>query len=102
MSTFSNQDLIELLQAYGVATKIERGNRVFPVSDDANQVAEGLLRFAKDQGVTFRLNSEVTQICFEGKNIIGVQSTTGYYPANKVIITTEALAILKPIHRCRI
>ena len=30
---FTNRDIIQILEKQGVKTKIERGNRVFPVSD---------------------------------------------------------------------
>src|SRR5690554_2965419 len=37
---FSNKDLIGFLDAAGLKTKVERGQRIFPVSNDANEVAE--------------------------------------------------------------
>lgn len=86
--TFSNQDLIRLLFDYGLETKIERGNRVFPVSDNADHVAETLIKFAEEQGVRFRFNTKVTKVCVNNNCVIGVESSTGYYPADKVIITT--------------
>ena len=48
---FSNDDMINLLNSYGVETKIERGNRVFPVSDKAKTVVDALKAYAKDSGV---------------------------------------------------
>lgn len=48
---FSNNDMIELLARYGVETKIERGNRVFPVTDNAKTVVNALKAYAKDSGV---------------------------------------------------
>ncbi len=48
---FSNDDMIELLNRYGVETKIERGNRVFPVTDKAKTVVDALKAYAKDCGV---------------------------------------------------
>ena len=48
---FSNEDMINLLARYGVETKIERGNRVFPVSDKAKTVVDALKAYAKDSGV---------------------------------------------------
>ena len=48
---FSNDDMINLLTRYGVETKIERGNRVFPVSDKAKTVVDALKAYAKDSGV---------------------------------------------------
>ena len=40
--TFSNDDIIALLEDYGVKTKVERGGRVFPQSDDARDVVSAM------------------------------------------------------------
>ena len=48
---FSNQDMIDLMHRYGAETKIERGGRVFPVTDNAKTVVDALKRYAKDMGV---------------------------------------------------
>ena len=48
---FFNHDLIELLRTQGVETKTERGERVFPVSDRAWDVAEALISWARSKGV---------------------------------------------------
>src|SRR5690554_4025447 len=73
--TFSNQDLIRLLFDYGLETKIERGNRVFPVSDNADHVAETLIKFAEEQGVRFRFNTKVTKVCVNNNCVIGLESS---------------------------
>lgn len=88
LTIFSNQHLIRLLNDYRLETKIERGNRVFPVSDNANQVADTLIKFAEDQGVRFRFSTRVSKVCVNNDRVIGVESSTGYYQADKVIITT--------------
>lgn len=35
---FNNEDLLSLFHSWGLATKVERGGRVFPKSDDAQEV----------------------------------------------------------------
>lgn len=45
---FSNLDCIRFFEELGVKTKVERGQRVFPVSDDAHEVANALEGFAKN------------------------------------------------------
>ncbi len=47
---FSNWHIVELLQAQGVATTVERGQRVFPTSGRAADVANALERWARQQG----------------------------------------------------
>ena len=50
-SSFMPYDTMALLQDMGVETKIERGNRVFPVSDKAVDVVDALVKNAKQSGV---------------------------------------------------
>lgn len=49
-SSFMPYDTIALIEEMGVATKIERGNRVFPVSDKAVDVVDALVKNAKSGG----------------------------------------------------
>lgn len=59
---FSNQDVIDFFERIGVRTKIERGGRVFPVSDHSSDVIRGLEREFKRLDVEIRLNCAVKQI----------------------------------------
>lgn len=78
----TNQDLIGFFEEIGVRTKIERGDRVFPVSDHSSDVIRGLNRELNRLGVRIYLHSEVKRIetkdaCFDrlflsdGKEIKG-------------------------------
>ncbi len=60
--TFSNEDLIQLINSLGVETKVERGGRVFPVSDRAKDVADALYRYVKNSGVKLLLNAQLKEI----------------------------------------
>lgn len=60
--TFSNYDIINLLEKYGVKTKVERGNRVFPMSDKSSDVITALEKHLKDNNVTIRLNKSIKNI----------------------------------------
>lgn len=51
---FFNQDLLGFFNQLGVDTVVERGGRVFPVSNDANEIVLALTRWAKTSGVVFR------------------------------------------------
>lgn len=86
--TFTNHDLLQLLSQFGVATKVERGNRIFPVSDDADQIVECLIKNAKQNGVKFALNTHVEKVIVEDNQVIGVVTNHGKLTAKKVIITT--------------
>lgn len=56
---FNNQDMMELLERYGCPLKIERGGRVFPVSDRASDVTAALERALKAVSVKVCLRQEI-------------------------------------------
>ena len=69
-NNFNNQDILNILRAEGVETKIERGNRIFPVSDKADDVRKALIRAVKKLGVNIILNAKVKEILIkESKDI---------------------------------
>jgi predicted Rossmann fold flavoprotein len=55
-------DLMAFFEDLGVPLVEERGGRVFPASNDAHQVAEALVRSARDKGVVIRLHSRVVRL----------------------------------------
>lgn len=59
---YTNQDVIDFFERIGVATKIERGNRVFPVSDHSSDVIAGLTRELQQLGVEIHLHTGVKKI----------------------------------------
>lgn len=63
---FNNTDTIEFFNSIGLKTKVERGNRVFPLSDRSSDVI-GVLktRINRNSNIEVRLNSKVTDIIFE-------------------------------------
>ena len=89
-NNFTNKDIIELLEKEGVKTKVERGERVFPVSDKAQDVLDALLHILKKQNVQILTNSPVKRIIVDGeKNILGVELINGkVINAQKIILAT--------------
>lgn len=59
---YTNQDVIDFFERIGVATKLERGNRVFPVSDHSSDVIAGLTRELHQLGVEIHLHTSVKRI----------------------------------------
>ena len=59
---YTNQDVIEFFERIGVETKIERGSRVFPVSDHSSDVIAGLTRELHQLGVEIHLHTGVKKI----------------------------------------
>lgn len=60
-----NQRVIDFFEEHGLATKIERGNRVFPVSDHSSDVIATLSKVLREKGVTVQLHTEVKEIITE-------------------------------------
>jgi len=84
--SFTNCDIINLLSKLGVETKVERGGRVFPVSDSAKTVADALIKHAASLGVKFLKNTDIKEILVEDGNAVGVVDSVGNrYDADSVI-----------------
>lgn len=93
LRTFDNIALREFFKQYGVETKVERGGRVFPESDDAEKVVEALMNFIKSKGVEICEGVTVEEILVEDGHIIGVRVTgKTLYHAPVVIVCTGGLS----------
>ena len=62
---FTNLDIINLLESHGCRTKIERGGRVFPLSDHSSDVIKTLDRILGDTGVKVLLHTRVVSLILE-------------------------------------
>ncbi len=86
--TFTNEDAIKLFNSLGVETKEERGGRIFPVSDSAKDVAEALVRYARQNGVKFA-TEKITGVETKNNAVCGVVTSQGkHYEAESVIVAT--------------
>jgi len=83
---YTNQDVIDFFERLGVPTKIERGNRVFPVSDHSSDVIAGLTSELKKSGVNIHLNTQV-------KRIVGQEQFQSLELANGTIIEGDACIV---------
>ncbi len=70
-SRFSPADTMAFFEAQGVPLKVERGNRVFPVSDKAVDIVDALVGYAKAGGVQF-VTGRVTRLLLEEGVCTGV------------------------------
>lgn len=69
---FTAQQTIAFFHRLGLITKTERGGRVFPVSDDADDVVQALLRYCRKGGVQFHNGVAVKRIITGGGRVSGV------------------------------
>ncbi len=86
---FDNVRLRQFFADLGVDTKVERGGRVFPVSDDAQIVVKALERFIVQAGVKVRTSNTVEEIQVENGQIKGIRLASGEnLPTRAVIVCT--------------
>ena len=85
---FDTSDTVAFFNSLGVETKVERGNRVFPLSDKAMDVADALLNYARNSGVRIITESPVDELITENGEIKGVKSKGRKFFADAVIIAT--------------
>lgn len=91
--TFTSQDTMEFFEKLGVRLKIERGNRVFPVSDKSSDIIKALERYLKINKVDVILNKKVDDIIIENKVIKGVHTKDNkLYSCDNLIIATGGLS----------
>ena len=91
--SFTNQQVIDFFEELGVKTKIERGERVFPVSDHSSDVIAAFLRELKLLGVSVSLHTEVRELLCEQDKVCGVLLTNGKkMKADAVIVATGGIS----------
>lgn len=96
--TYTNENVIDDFEKYGVELKVERGNRVFPKSDKAIDVILGIEKMLSDVGVDINLNTRVKKLIVKGLEyksdnkeieVIGVELENGKKLfADAVIVAT--------------
>lgn len=88
LNKFSNQDTVNFFHRIGVPTKVERGDRVFPVSDRASDVVEALKEYLLKIGVKIKYETKVDELKISQGRVQGVKAGTIFFPADEVIIAT--------------
>ena len=83
INSFTPQNTIALIESMGVKTKIERGNRVFPLSDKASDITKALVKNAQKYGVIFQ-NVDVIDV-IKVENGFEIVSQNGNHYCDKVI-----------------
>lgn len=94
-SRFDTADTMDFFEEMGVPLKIERGNRVFPVSDKALDIVDALNKYITINGVT-RKQGRATELIIEAGKVAGCITEDGkkYYASN-VIVATGGLSYPK-------
>ncbi len=83
----------EFFRSLGLETKVERGNRVFPVSDRSQDVVKALETYIFQNGVKLHLNSTVSGLLIEAGAVKGIVLQNGKkISADAVIVCTGGLS----------
>lgn len=91
--TFSNDRMMELLEELGCPLKIERGNRVFPVSDHSSDVIGALERGLRRRKVKIHRKTKVKSLVICDGQIQGIRIESGdVISGEKVIVATGGMS----------
>ena len=85
---FNNMDFLSLFHTMGLVTKVERGGRIFPASDDAQEVRHLFMRLLHEKQVDVHLSEPVLHIQTKKGCAAGVVTGKGTYEADAVILAT--------------
>lgn len=92
---FDNQALRQLLLDMGLETKVERGNRVFPVTDRSLDVVQALEKYMRQNKVALHLESQVEHVVMKEGKVTGIRlKNQKELPFDAVIVTTGDFLIL--------
>ena len=91
LNKFSPRDTMAFFESLGLPLKTERGNRVFPVSDNANDVAGTLARNIERSGVR-RLRESAEHIICNGREVCGVKTNASEISCRAAVICTGGLS----------
>lgn len=91
--SFSNMQVIDFFEELGVRTKIERGDRVFPVSDHSSDVISALERELRRLGVKISLHTAVDRVIYKEGRAVGVLLCSGErLDGDSVIVATGGVS----------
>lgn len=82
--SFAPEDTVDLVERFGTPTKVERGNRVFPLSDKASDVTRALVRNCESVGVEFLYENVESIASDNGK--LTVKTAKGAILFDRVIL----------------
>ncbi|TQQ84463.1 NAD(P)/FAD-dependent oxidoreductase [Peptacetobacter hominis] len=87
--TFTNTDVMDIFERYGVKLKVERGNRVFPESDRAMDVVDAMYRMINHKNIKLMTDTSVKEIKTKDNHVKSVVLKNGKeIHADSVILAT--------------
>ncbi len=89
---FTNEDIMNLVENNGTKLKVERGNRVFPVSDHSSDIIKSIEKALRDLNVDIRLNTKVDKPIIEDGRCIGVMIGKNKILSDAVVVATGGMS----------
>lgn len=89
---FNNQDVVEYFNSLGVPTKVERGGRIFPQSDKAQDIVDALKRELVKYNVNIKYNTYITDFIIESGKLVGIKTNSVDILGDKFIICTGGMS----------
>lgn len=87
-SQFYSEDILELLDRYGVESTLSRGGRYFPSSDKSSDVLQAFLKWVNELKVEIRCGHRVEKLIVENNTIIGIKTGGNEFKTKHVILAT--------------
>lgn len=87
-SNFFVDETIAFFESQGVAVKEERGARVFPQSDKAQDVVDSLHKFCIDNNAKIKLNTTICQVKHDSGRFILTDTSSNSYECKNLVIAT--------------
>ena len=91
MENFPPERIMEFFEAHSCPLKVERGNRVFPVTDKSSSILEALRNVMHRCGVKI-CTERAVEILADDNGVSGVKTNRGVIPAAWVILATGGLS----------
>ncbi|MEE3334113.1 MAG: NAD(P)/FAD-dependent oxidoreductase [Ruminococcus sp.] len=91
LNNFPPEDIVDFFENLGLKTKVERGNRVFPVSDRAMDVVDTMRAFALSNGCRI-IHKPVSDVIAENGRVKGVIVENKLYSCDSLIIATGGMS----------
>ena len=84
---FSSADTKSFFESHGVPLKVERGKRVFPVSDRASDIVNAMVKACRDAGVKV-VREKITSLDIRDGKVCGVCNSNSVCECDSVIVCT--------------
>lgn len=92
LRAYDNNDVIDFFAARGVSSKVERGGRLFPESDKADDIVKALTQAAQNAGVMIRTHQTVKAVEVTQGAVVAVVAGMERIPAEAVVLATGGLS----------